>query len=121
MDKGGGIGYSGSTTCDSPYVCTVVNSYYSQCLPSGSGSPTTSNAPPTSSSPSGGSSSGSGLNAKFKAKGKVFFGTCSDQGRFSNSQDSQVTIANFGGLTPENSMKWDAVCYLWLSLFLLDD
>ncbi|KAF8322015.1 cellulase-domain-containing protein [Clavulina sp. PMI_390] len=36
----GGIGYSGSTTCDSPYVCTVINAYYYQCLPSGSGTTT---------------------------------------------------------------------------------
>jgi len=28
----GGIGYSGSTTCASPYTCTYVNAYYSQCL-----------------------------------------------------------------------------------------
>ncbi|KAI0763237.1 glycoside hydrolase superfamily [Irpex lacteus] len=108
----GGIGFTGSTTCDSPFVCTVINSYYYQCLPAGSGSGTTS-APPTSTSttppPSGGSGSGgSGLDAKFKAKGKVFFGTAADQNRFSNAQDSAVTIANFGGLTPENSMKWDA-------------
>ncbi|KAI1323726.1 endo-1,4-beta-xylanase B [Xylariaceae sp. FL0255] len=27
----GGIGFTGSTTCASPYVCTVLNSYYSQC------------------------------------------------------------------------------------------
>nr|BAO79521.2 endo-1,4-beta-xylanase [Irpex lacteus] len=109
----GGIGFTGSTTCDSPFVCTVINSYYFQCLPAGSGSATTP-APPASTSstppPSGGSGSGgSGLDARFKAKGKVFFGTAADQNRFSNAQDSAVTIANFGGLTPENSMKWDAV------------
>jgi len=28
----GGIGYSGSTQCKSPYSCKVVNSYYHQCL-----------------------------------------------------------------------------------------
>ncbi|KAL9114785.1 MAG: hypothetical protein Q9227_001465 [Pyrenula ochraceoflavens] len=28
----GGTGWSGATTCASPYKCTVVNSYYSQCL-----------------------------------------------------------------------------------------
>nr|AAA19802.1 major cellobiohydrolase [Phanerodontia chrysosporium]AGJ81161.1 cellobiohydrolase [Phanerodontia chrysosporium]CAA82762.1 cellulase [Phanerodontia chrysosporium] len=27
----GGIGYSGSTTCASPYTCHVLNPYYSQC------------------------------------------------------------------------------------------
>ncbi|KAG8878348.1 hypothetical protein FRB98_006270 [Tulasnella sp. 332] len=28
----GGIGYTGSTVCASPYVCTYSNDYYSQCL-----------------------------------------------------------------------------------------
>ncbi|KAG8996564.1 hypothetical protein FRB94_014302 [Tulasnella sp. JGI-2019a] len=28
----GGIGYTGPTTCVSPYVCTYSNDYYSQCL-----------------------------------------------------------------------------------------
>ncbi|KAJ5488550.1 Exoglucanase 1 [Penicillium diatomitis] len=28
----GGIGYSGPTTCVSPYTCTKQNDYYSQCL-----------------------------------------------------------------------------------------
>ena len=50
-----------------------------------------------------------GLDKAFKAKGKVFFGTASDSNRFSNPTDSAVTIREFGGLTPENSMKWDAV------------
>lgn len=28
----GGIGWTGATTCVSPYVCTASNAYYSQCL-----------------------------------------------------------------------------------------
>lgn len=28
----GGIGWTGPTTCQSPYKCTVANQYYSQCL-----------------------------------------------------------------------------------------
>ncbi|KAF8320009.1 glycosyl hydrolase family 62 protein [Clavulina sp. PMI_390] len=28
----GGIGYTGSTVCASPYTCTYSNAYYSQCL-----------------------------------------------------------------------------------------
>jgi hypothetical protein len=28
----GGIGWTGGTVCVSPYKCTVVNAYYSQCL-----------------------------------------------------------------------------------------
>ncbi|KAJ8701843.1 hypothetical protein PTI98_000592 [Pleurotus ostreatus] len=28
----GGIGWSGATTCVSPFTCTKLNDYYSQCL-----------------------------------------------------------------------------------------
>lgn len=28
----GGSGWTGATACVSPYTCTVVNAYYSQCL-----------------------------------------------------------------------------------------
>ncbi|KAI1264238.1 carbohydrate-binding module family 1 protein [Xylariaceae sp. FL1019] len=28
----GGIGWTGPTTCSSPYTCKVINSYYSQCV-----------------------------------------------------------------------------------------
>ncbi|KAF8313042.1 cellulase-domain-containing protein [Clavulina sp. PMI_390] len=36
----GGIGYTGSTSCVSPYACTVINAYYFQCLTAGSGTTT---------------------------------------------------------------------------------
>lgn len=42
-----------------------------------------------------------------KAKGKKYFGTCADQGRL-QSGSAAVIQANFGQVTPENSMKWDA-------------
>ncbi|KAF7791343.1 hypothetical protein EIP86_002357 [Pleurotus ostreatoroseus] len=50
----GGIGWSGATTCVSGTTCTVINDYYSQCLP-GSSVPTTSASSPGS-SPTGPSS-----------------------------------------------------------------
>lgn len=28
----GGLGWTGATQCVSPYTCTIINSYYSQCL-----------------------------------------------------------------------------------------
>ncbi|THU98031.1 hypothetical protein K435DRAFT_721189 [Dendrothele bispora CBS 962.96] len=48
----GGIGWSGAKTCASGSSCTVVNPYYSQCIP-GSSAPTTTSAPapPPSSTP----------------------------------------------------------------------
>jgi endo-1,4-beta-xylanase len=47
------------------------------------------------------------LDALMKAKGKLYFGTCADQGRLSSGKTAAVIQANFGQVTPENSMKWD--------------
>ncbi|EIN14752.1 hypothetical protein PUNSTDRAFT_154759 [Punctularia strigosozonata HHB-11173 SS5] len=47
----GGIGWTGATACQSPFVCTELNSYYSQCLP-GSPGATSSSASSTISSSS---------------------------------------------------------------------
>jgi len=103
----GGIGWTGGTVCDYPYVCTVLNPYYSQCLTGGPGTTapggetsTTTAAPPTSTG---------GLDARLKAKGRKYFGTCSDAGLLSNSQNANVIRAEFGALTPENSAKWDTI------------
>ncbi|KIO33686.1 hypothetical protein M407DRAFT_231885 [Tulasnella calospora MUT 4182] len=41
-------------------------------------------------------------------KYRQYFGTAADQGTLSVSQVSNIVKANFGQLTPENSMKWDA-------------
>ncbi|CAG5159544.1 uncharacterized protein ALTATR162_LOCUS5624 [Alternaria atra] len=48
------------------------------------------------------------IDAAMKAKGKKYFGTCSDPGRFNSGQNGAIIKANFGQITPENSMKWDA-------------
>ncbi|KAF9890799.1 hypothetical protein FE257_005369 [Aspergillus nanangensis] len=47
-----------------------------------------------------------GLNAAFKTHDKIYWGTCSDQALLQDTQNSAVIKANFGQLTPENSMKW---------------
>lgn len=44
--KGGGIGWSGSTTCVSGTSCVKTNDYYSQCQPSVGGPGTTAAPPP---------------------------------------------------------------------------
>ncbi|KAI8984824.1 glycoside hydrolase superfamily [Trametes punicea] len=104
-----GIGYTGSTTCDAGTTCVELNDYYSQCQPSSSVPTTTT--PPSSPTTTGGSApapGATGLDKAFKRKGKLFWGTASDSNRFSDATDSAVTIREFGQVTPENSMKWDA-------------
>ncbi|KAF8894715.1 glycoside hydrolase superfamily [Infundibulicybe gibba] len=104
----GGIGWTGGTTCDSGSTCVYNNDWYSQCLPS-TGSPpstTTSSSPPTN---TGGSTTpGSGLNGKFVAHGKKFWASAADSGTINIAANAALLKSDFGGVTPENSMKWDA-------------
>jgi endo-1,4-beta-xylanase len=48
------------------------------------------------------------IDALFKAKGKLYYGVCTDQGRLTSGKSAAVIQQNFGQVTPENSMKWDA-------------
>ncbi|KAL4804415.1 endo-1,4-beta-xylanase C [Aspergillus unguis] len=48
------------------------------------------------------------LNDAMVAAGKEYFGTCSDQNLLQDSQNEAIISSQFGVLTPENSMKWDA-------------
>jgi len=108
----GGQSWSGSKTCVSGTVCTYVNDFYSQCVPGtggGSNPAPTTTAGGNTPAPTGGSGSSGGLNAKFIAKGKTYYGTEIDHYHLSNNPLLTVAKNSFGQVTPENSMKWDAI------------
>ncbi|KAH9902641.1 endo-1,4-B-xylanase A [Cubamyces lactineus] len=109
----GGIGWTGPTTCVAGTVCTVLNPYYSQCLPgSASSTPTSPTSTPITptSTPGQPAPSGTGLNSLAKAAGKLYFGTATDNGELTDQPYTAIldNIKEFGQITPANSMKWDA-------------
>ncbi|KAL2115427.1 hypothetical protein VTJ04DRAFT_9682 [Mycothermus thermophilus] len=49
------------------------------------------------------------IDALIKAKGKEYFGTCTDQRLLQTGRNAAIIEANFGSVTPENSMKWESL------------
>lgn len=119
ITPGGGIGYTGQTTCVSGYTCQNFSEWYSQCNPGTATSvvptpaptptPTPPPTPPSSAPPAScPSPSGTSLDAKIKAKGRDYFGTCTDRNTLSDPAYEAIVIAEYGQVTPENSMKWES-------------
>lgn len=130
----GGNNWSGETECSSGWTCKVTNEWYSQCLegtpeaepttlqtviasstipnPTPTSSTISNSTPTPSSSPNVGGSGKNGakcsIDAAFKARGKKYIGVATDQGLLTRGSNAQLIIDNFGQVTPENSMKWDA-------------
>lgn len=131
ITPGGGIGYTGQTTCISGYTCQSFSEWYSQCspgtvtsvvpTPASTPTPTPTLTPPSSTPPpppppppsntppaSCPSPSGTSLDAKIKVKGRDYFGTCTDRNTLSDPAYEAIVIAEYGQVTPENSMKWES-------------
>lgn len=81
-------------------LTSLLSDWYSQCV--------TGDSPPPD---NGGSDpgDGSGLHDKFKAKGKLYFGTEIDHYHLNNNALTTIVKNSFGQVTNENSMKWDAI------------
>jgi endo-1,4-beta-xylanase len=109
----GGLGWAGPTTCVSGAVCQKSNDWYFQCLP-GSGAspdptPTTATTLTTTGTPAPTGGVANGLHDKFKAKGKIYFGTEIDHYHLNNAPLTTIVKNSFGQITNENSLKWDAI------------
>lgn len=49
------------------------------------------------------------IDALIKAKGKLYFGAATDQRLLQTGKNAAILAANFGQVTPENSMKWESL------------
>lgn len=109
---GGGQSWTGSKTCASGLTCETINQWYSQCVPNKAGGNTGTTPPPItgdndSKPPT--TKAGNTLHDKFKAKGKLYFGTEIDHYHLQNNALTTIVKREFGQVTAENSMKWDAI------------
>jgi len=103
-----------------PFSNIRSSEWYSQCVPGSGGAPSN---PAPSNPPSDAPSAAGGLHDKFKAKGKIYFGTEIDHYHLNNNPLTTIAKNSFGQITNENSMKWDALerefpyHHLWLGFY----
>ena len=50
----------------------------------------------------------SSINTLFQSKGKKYVGVATDENRLTANTNAAIIEADFGQVTPGNSMKWDA-------------
>ncbi|KDQ24406.1 glycoside hydrolase family 10 protein [Pleurotus ostreatus PC15] len=105
----GGTGWTGDTVCISGWTCVWLNDWYSQCLQP-TVTTTTPSTPTTSTVPTTVPSASPGLDVVAKSKGKLYFGSATDNGELNDAPYAAILSDNkeFGQITPGNSMKWDA-------------
>ncbi|EAU89648.2 F xylanase [Coprinopsis cinerea okayama7 len=108
----GGNGYTGSPGTAQPPVTQPQPPVTTQPPPVTTQPPITTLPPITTQPPATGppkpSASAGGLQDKFGAKGKLYFGACADPNTLNIAANVDVLKKDFGQVTPENSMKWDA-------------
>ncbi|KAI1568134.1 Beta-xylanase [Pyrenophora tritici-repentis] len=76
--------------------------------PTPAASPANNSAPAPNVAGNGANGAKCNLDAAMKAKGKKYLGVATDQGLLGTGKNADIVKANFGCVTPENSMKWDA-------------
>ncbi|KAF8648176.1 hypothetical protein AX16_006372 [Volvariella volvacea WC 439] len=97
----GGVGYTGNTECDAGLICARINDYYYHTTLPTSTSPTIT-LPVITPTLTG------GLDARFKAQGKKFWGVWVNNSCLSNANCVAIVRSEYGAITPDNALKWDA-------------
>ena len=83
--------------------------------------PATTTKPPTTTNTAPGSTSTS-LNALAKAKGKLYFGTATDNPEFTDTAYMAILESNmFGQITAANAMKWVCGVYCYNAIVTLTE
>lgn len=105
-NNGGGTATTASSAAPVPStLATVVATPTVAASSSAAAAPSSS----ASTAPSPGKNGANcSVDAAFKARGKKYIGVATDRGRLAAGDNAQIIKDNFGQVTPENSMKWDA-------------